>query len=176
MRRKKKERLAHETFWAVFAAVNLGINSIEVPRHVNQVRCRYYGANDDDLERMVKQVKSINQLDLDETDITDEGMKHLIELDYLREIRLKGCRKITDIGMEYICQFKGLELLHLYGTAVTINGFDRIGELKHLNKLLVEADGKDPKLEEIFALLPKDCELIVNYKQNPPNDNAQKTR
>lgn len=169
MRRKKREKLDHKTFWATFVYFNLKTDVLKIPTHVDQVRFRYYGANDSDLHRMVQEVKSINQLDLDETDVTDEGMKYLLELSYLRELRLKGCQKITNQAMEFICKFEGLELLHLHDTEINTDGFQHIGNLKQLKRLLIQADFQDPKLEEIYASLPKDCNLTVNYKPYPPD-------
>jgi len=167
MRKKKREKLAEDTFWANFFYFNIPAHINEVPAHLDRVNFRYYSANDEDLFRMIEYVKSIYQLDLDETDVTDEGMKHLSQLDNITEIRLKGCREISDLGMAYICQFKGVELLHLYGTGVTTAGFGQIGLLTKLKTLIIEADINDPKLEEIYTALPPGCELIVSYKAYP---------
>jgi hypothetical protein len=171
MRKKKKEALAVQTFWANFFYFNLPKHLEEVPAHVERVNFRYYGANDDDLFCMLEKVKSIYQLDLDETDITNEGLAYLTRLENLTELRLKGCSQITNEAMDAICQFKGLELLHLIGTGITTEGFEKIGALKQLKMLLISAEPSDPKLEEIFISLTTDCEFIVNYKAYPFEEN-----
>jgi hypothetical protein len=167
MRRKKKAALAIQTFWANFFYFNLPKHLEEVPAHVERVNFRYYGANDYDIQYMLEKVKSVYQLDLDETEITNEGLVYLMELDNLTELRLKGCTQITDAAMEVICKFKGVELLHLIGTGITTAGFGDIGKLNKLKRLLISAEPSDPKLEEIFASLAPGCEFIVNYKAYP---------
>ena len=167
MRRKKKEKLAHENFWATFAYFNFKSSIKVVPTHVKCANFRLYGACDEDLWRMVQGIETVDQLDLDETEVTNEGMKHLIQLKSLCELRLKGCWAITNAAMEYICQINGLELLHLHGTQINTDGLEQIGELKSLKRLLIEANREDPKLEDIYASLPKDCEMTVNYRRYP---------
>jgi len=97
----------------------------------------------------------------------NEGIKELVKLDYITELRLKGCENITNEAMPFICDIKGLELLHLIGTSITTAGFQQIGKLNLLKKLLISADRDDPLLEEIYVNLPKDCEFIVDYKRYP---------
>jgi hypothetical protein len=167
MRRKKKEALAIHSFWSNFFYFNIPKHLDEIPSHVERVNFRYYGASDEDLLLMLEKVKSIYQLDLDETDITNEGIEHLTRLDYVTEIRLKGCRQINNEAMNSICQLKGLELLHLVGTGIDTDGFEKISHLKNLKRLLISAERSDPKLEEIYISLAQNCEFIVNYKAYP---------
>lgn len=168
MRSKKRERLAEQEFWGNFYDINVPKHIPGIPLHVQQVRFRLYDhVTDDHLVRMVTGIKSIGQLDLDETDITNAGIEELVKLDYITELRLKGCRTITNDAMPIICNIKGLELLHLIGTSITTEGFGNIGKLTSLKKLLIRADREDPLLEEIYVNLPKDCEFIVDYKGYP---------
>ena len=168
---KKREKLAEQEFWGTFYYMNVPNHIDGIPLHVEQVRFRLYNHVDDDhLRRMVQGVKSVGQLDLDETDITNEGIEELVKLDYISELRLKGCHHITDGAMPFICSIKGLELLHLIGTSITTAGFQQIGKLTSLKKLLIRAEREDPLLEEIYINLPKGCEFIVNYKGYPFNE------
>lgn len=167
MRRKKQLKLAEEAFWSDFFYFNIPNHINEVPEHVERVNFRYYNVDDEGLLRMIAYVKSIGQLDLDGTDITNEGVKYLVQLNNITEIRFKGCRSIDNNAMPYICQIKGLELLHLIGTSVTTDGFAQIGNLKQLKTLLISADTDDPKLEEIYASLAPSCQMIVDYKSYP---------
>lgn len=167
MRKRKQAKLAHTRFWANFCYFNLPTNTKKIPSHINRVNFRYYHANDDDLERMVEVIKSIDQLDLDETDVSEKGIEHLNKLELIKEIRLKGCHNINDQAMPFLCKLKGVELLHLKGTAITTNGFEHIAKLKNLKTLLISAEENDPLLPEIFVSLPKGCAFIVNYKAYP---------
>ena len=105
MRKNKKGKLEHDLFWSNFFHFNVPAHLNEVPEHMERVNFRHYHANDDDLLLMVSVVKSIYQLDLDETDITNVGINHLTQLNHLTEIRLKGCRQIDNGAMADICSF-----------------------------------------------------------------------
>jgi hypothetical protein len=171
MRKKKQEKLAEELFWGTFYYMNVPKHFEGIPEHVEHVRFRLYDYVDDDhLRRMVEVVKSVGMLDLDATEITNLGVKELVQLDNISELRLKGCRNIDNGAMDYICQLKGLTLLHLIGTEITTDGFEKINHLKNLQKLLIRADIEDPKLEEIYANLAPGCKMIVNYKEYPFNE------
>lgn len=174
MRRKKKQRLKEEAFWATFFHINVPRHLEEVPDHLERVNFRVCGVDDEGLALMAGPVKSINQLDLDDTDITIEGLRHLARLDYIRELRLKECRRIDNEAMEVIVKIKGLELLHLGGTAINVYGLASIGDLKELKLLLISAAGEEEKeLPRIAALLPPGCELIVNhqtYRREKPGE------
>jgi hypothetical protein len=168
MKSKKREKQADKQFWETFYYMNVASRNSETPFHIEKVRFRLYDyVDDDDLVRMVNGIRSVGQLDLDETDITNAGIEALVELDYVTELRLKGCSNITNEAMPFICAIKGLELLHLIGTAVDGDGFAHIGNLKHLKTLLIPKEIDSTLLEEIFVNLPKDCELIVGYKIYP---------
>jgi hypothetical protein len=171
MKSKKRNKRAEKEFWETFYYMNVPKHFEGIPEHVENVRFRLYDHVDDDhLILMVQGIKSVGQLDLDETDITNSGVKELLKLDNLTELRLKGCINITDEAMPSICSIKGLELLHLIGTSITTAGYDNIANLKNLKKLLIPADRDDPKLEEIYANLAPGCEMIVNYKYYPFNE------
>ena len=171
MRNKKKEKQADQQFWTTFYYMNVPRHIPGIPLHVEQVRFRLYDHVDDDhLIRMVQGIKSVGQLDLDETEITNLGIEELVKLDSIKELRLKGCRNITNEAMPFICAIKGLELLHLIGTAITSAGFQQIGKLSSLKTLLIRADRDDPLLEEIYVNLPQGCEFIVDYKIYPFSD------
>jgi hypothetical protein len=167
MRRKKQEKLAESEFWSNFFYFNIPAHINKIPEHIDRVNFRRYHASDSDMGRMVKVVRSIGQLDLDETEISSDGIEQLVKMDNITEIRLKGCYNINNRAMAHICNLKGVELLHLKGTAVTTGGFERISNLKTLRTLLIGAAPDDPKLKEIFVSLPKGCVFIVNYKAYP---------
>ncbi len=168
MSNKKRLKFIEENFWSTFYAINVPKHIKGIPEHIEHVRFRLYDhVEDAHLTIMVKDVKSVGMLDLDETYITNEGIKELTKLESIRELRLKGCSEITDEAMPYICAIKGLELLHLIGTNVTENGFAEINKLTQLKKLLIPREIADAVLEEIYVNLPNGCELIVAYKIYP---------
>ena len=165
MRKKKKQKLKDDAFWASFCYFNLPKEQDEIPVHMRRVNFRLGGVTDEGLELMAGYIISIEQLDLDETEISNEGLRNLTQLENIKELRLKGCTGINDDGLLYLYQMAGLELLHLGGTSVTVNGLKEIGQLKRLKTLLISADDAEMELlPQVAAQLPEDCELIVNHQ------------
>ena len=69
---------------------------------------------------------NIEVLCLEDTQVTDAGLKHLKRLPKLSWLEL-GNTKVTDAGLEHLRSLTGLERLHLDGTQVTDAG---VNELK----------------------------------------------
>lgn len=167
MRKKKQEKLKEEQFWSTFCYFNLPKNRVHLPADLERVNFRIWDyVNDEHLLLMMSRIKSINYLDLDETDITNKGISHLTQLDHIKELRLKGITAIDDGCMESLSKLKGLELLHLGGTSVTLNGLTQLGSLQKLRVLLLSLTATEEiriKMLELKKLLPG-CEFIFNYK------------
>ncbi|HEY9364235.1 MAG TPA: hypothetical protein VIQ00_13295 [Chitinophagaceae bacterium] len=168
MRKKKMEKLRERRFWAHFHYyARLPEDIDEIPACIKHVRCRTSEIDDYGLSQMVTVVKSIDMLDLDDTEITNEGIMHLTKLENLKELRLKECRQIDNDCLQYLNQITTLELLHLGGTAVTLDGLEKLISLKNLQTLLVSSDDEMEivkiQLLKIAAALPR-CEFIVNHK------------
>jgi len=122
--------------------------------------------DDDGFAYLMEKVKGVDMLDLNETDISNESIKLLIQLEYVKEIRAKGCHGLDNDCIPYLSQIPSLEFLHLKYTEITIDGLLRLSGLPNLKTLMFSADDEDDikgKLLELHALLP-DCELVVNGK------------
>jgi len=167
LRKKKQEKLKEEQFWSTFCYFNLPKNRVTIPADLERVNFRIWDyVNDEHLLLMMSRIKSINYLDLDETDITNEGINHLTQLNHIKELRLKGIAAIDDGCMQSLSKLKGLELLHLGGTSVTLNGLTQLGSLQNLRVLLLSLTASEEireKMLELKKLLPG-CEFIFNYK------------
>jgi len=179
LRKKKLQQLKEQQFWSTFFYFNVPKHLTEIPAHIDRVNFRIWDhVEDDHLLLMLSKVKSINMLDLDETDITNEGIKYLTKLEQLKELRLKGIQQIDDDCMEQLNQIKDLELLHLGGTSVTLDGLSKLSDLQKLKVLLLsvpEAEEIKEKMLLLNAMLPH-CEFILNYKSyefDEENNNTQ---
>lgn len=165
MRRKKLLRLKEEQFWRSFCYFNLPDGVNEIPTSFQRVNFRIYNVDDEGLLRMVGYVRSIVQLDLDGTDITNEGIGYLTQLESLKELRLKECLAIDNGCIDFLCEIQSLELLHLGGTGINLDGLEKIGCLRNLKLLLVSAsEGEEEFLSKIETALPPECEFLVNHK------------
>ena len=167
MRKKKKQKLKEQQFWSTFAFFSTPKLQDEIPTHLERVNFRIWNSvEDDEIEMMVTHVRSINMLDLDETDITNYSIQLLAQLSFIKELRLKGCRKIDDEGIPHINNIKGLELLHIDGTSISINGVLQLSASHPLRMLLIGVDAPEQHLTELAAIAQRfpESELIVNHK------------
>ncbi|KAL5526565.1 hypothetical protein ACEPAF_8289 [Sanghuangporus sanghuang] len=101
---------------------------------------------DDDLA-CLSRLQSLESLFLDDTQIGDVAIMHLIGLRrVLSHLELSWNERITDNAIPTLCRFPSLSFLSLKGTRVTIKG---------LRKLAYHAEDRDKK---ISIILPSDCE------------------
>jgi hypothetical protein len=167
LRKKKKQKLKEQQFWSTFAFFSTPKLQDEIPIHLERVNFRIWNSvEDDEIELMVTHVRSINMLDLDETDITNYSIQLVTKLSFIKELRLKGCRKIDDKAIPHINNIKGLELLHIDGTSISINGVLQLSASHTFRMLLIGVDEPEQHQEELTTIAQRfpDCELIVNHK------------
>lgn len=120
--------------------------------------------NDDGFAFLIDNVRGVNMLDLDETEIGNESINKITHLEYVKELRLKGCRNIDDDCISDINKLSSLELLHVKGTKITIEGLLQLRNLKNLSTLLFSADETEDLSNKIATLQNQmpNCKLIVN--------------
>lgn len=122
--------------------------------------------DDEAFAYIIQAVKGVEMLDLNETEITAESIRLLANWEYLKELRLRGCRQIDNDAIPYFREIKELELLHLKGTKVTINGLLQLGSLPRLKTLLFSDEEPEllvDRMREMEKLFPN-CEFIIDGK------------
>ena len=167
MLKKKQEKLKEDQFWSMFYSFHSPKNRVHTPPDLERVNFRIWDhVNDDHLLMMMSRVRSINFLDLDETDISNEGVNHLTRLEHIKELRLKGIPAINDDCMASLNKITSLELLHLGGTSVTLKGLMQLGCLQNLKVVLLSLTASEAIREQMLELkkLLPGCEFILNYK------------
>ena len=165
MKTNKNVLQAEKIFWQNFRSANSLKQDVEIPERMKRVNFRIIGVNDEGLRIMTGAIKHINQLDLDDTSVTNDGIAHLQHLETLNELRLKECMHIDDESMDTISKLTTLTLLHIGGTNISLNAMKQISTLTNLKTLLISAPANsDENLTDIAILLPPDCELIVNHR------------
>ncbi|RXK57695.1 hypothetical protein ESA94_19410 [Lacibacter luteus] len=167
MRKKKKQKLKEQQFWSTFAYFSRPQLPDAVPTELDRVNFRIWDSvTDDEIELMMTHVRSINMLDLDETEITNYSIELLTQLSFIKELRLKGCNQIDDTAIAHINNIKGLELLHLGGTSISINGLLQLNSEHAFKTLLISVDEPEKYNNELSTLAQRfaDCQLIVNHK------------
>ena len=122
--------------------------------------------DDEGFAYLVSNVKGINMLDLNETEITNESIKLLTSLEYVKELRLKGCENVNDDCAGHLNKITSLDFLHLKDTAVTIDGLLKLTSLTNLKKILFSADDAEAikeKMLQLKTMLPY-CDFVINSK------------
>lgn len=167
MRRKKQEKLKEEIFWNTFYYFNKPSEPGTIPSHFKRVNFRIWDqVNDDDIMRMNSRVSSIYQLDLDETDISIDAIESLTRIDFITELRLKGISELDNNCVKFLDKINGLELLHIGGTSITLDGILKMTASDKLKTLLFTHEQNRPAREKMLALqqLFPSCNFIVNHK------------
>ncbi len=80
---------------------------------------------------------SLGMLDLNRTKVTDDGLKHVANLSKLTSLSLNGNR-INDDGLVHLQSMKTLFQIYLNGTDITVKGFVTIAQLPNLRFLSVK--------------------------------------
>lgn len=120
--------------------------------------------DDDGLEVALTHVKGIDMLDLNETEITNKGIQILTELEYIKELRLKGVHNIDDGCINDLNKITSLEFLHVRYTGITIDGVLKLDKLINLKKIIFTDENVDAnKMLQLKEMHPN-CEFLVNSK------------
>jgi hypothetical protein len=109
-------------------------------------------------------VKGVNMLDLNETQISNESIKLLTRLEYVNELRAKGCGELDNGCIKYLDQLTSLSFLHVKSTAVTIDGLLQLSHLTKLKELMFSAEetgNMQDKMLQLKKQLPG-CSFTVN--------------
>ena len=157
-----KEKQKEKYFWKR----QFNISRLEdIPKEIKRYNFRDTEVDDEWLFWITASVKVIHQLDLDNTLVTDEGIKHLSKLESITELRLKGCHSISNACLGDLKKLMGLELLHLGGTAVDLSSIHELKALKNLKMLLLSSNDSVEIIVEKAATFKKifpSCEIIIN--------------
>lgn len=115
-----------------------------------------------DLLEPISTLLLIQRLDLDCTDITDDGLAYLKNLPNLKELRLKDNPQLTQACTQHLSQIKSLEQLHLGNTFESIAGLSKLRMLPRLGELILEIgyDSYHSHLVRLSLKMPH-CEILV---------------
>lgn len=158
MSRKKKEKELKRKY---------GKMAESMEPYYHQLDLRLLDELDDEaFEFIMAKVKGVNMLDLNETGITNDSIALLDRLEYLYELRAKGCSGLDDHCIDSLGRLKQLRFLHLKSTGITIDGLLRLQPMPGLKELLFSAEEDkdlDAKMRQLEKQQP-DCSFVVNGK------------
>lgn len=122
--------------------------------------------DDEGFAYLIAGVKSVNMLDLNEIDITNQSIKLLAKLEYVKELRAKGIHALTDDCIEDLNKINGLEFLHVKNTGITIDGLLKLNGQHQLKTILFSADDVEAIKDKMLQLkgMHPGCEFIIDGK------------
>lgn len=122
--------------------------------------------DDEGLAYMLTNVKGINMLDLNETEITNASITLLTTLEYVNELRLKGCTDIDDDCIADLNKITSLQFLHVKDTGITIDGLLQLTQLKKLGEVLFSAADVEIIKEKLlkFTRMHPNCKIVIDGK------------
>lgn len=140
------------------------VEELEQLRTFNKLKkVDFYGANLNDLGlKYVANCKSIEVLNLQFTEITDEGIQYLVKLKKLKFLRLKECEQITNECIPFLNKISSLENLQIQETEI-----DEIGlldlHLPNLTFLCIEIFDNNFQYDSLVQFSKKNpnCEIIA---------------
>lgn len=110
----------HEEYFYNLTRVNFGSGS--------HGRETYAMFDDETLALMVRHMNAFSKfhiLDLSSTGVSDNGLRSLVDLNYIDELRLHSTN-VSDAGLPYIVQLKDLKQIDLSRTNVTATGVAKL--------------------------------------------------
>lgn len=124
--------------------------------------------NDVGLE-IISSLTNITMLHLAGTEITNEGLRHLVTMHKLGDLVLKENEQLTDECLIYLKQITALHTLHLASTSISVSALLELKVLPNMDALILDEDmiaGKsdEQKLREILETLSKHwpgCEIRI---------------
>lgn len=105
-------------------------------------------------------LKKLEALYLQESDVTDEGLKEVSRFTNLKVLFLGGT-KIGDSGLKHLANLKKLEELTLIGTKVTDKGMEHLAKITTLTRLELTFTGVGDKGVKQFLPLKKLATLCL---------------
>ena len=77
-------------------------------------------------------IENLQYINLSSRSVTDEVIRSIEKLIFLKHLKLEGCTNITDIAMKYISRLPFLLILNVCSCNLTLSGFSFISKLKSL--------------------------------------------
>jgi Leucine-rich repeat (LRR) protein len=116
----------------------------------------------DELLDQLCHVTLLQELDLTDSKISDNGLLYLERLANLRKLDLSGCKSITDDGLRNLAGLSNLEELNLTKSGVTGQGFSHLKELEKLRQVILSSG----------QINSAGSKAINDFKRSTPNCNV----
>lgn len=118
--------------------------------------------NDEGLAH-VSNCRGIENLNLQDTEITNDGLKYLQNLTLLKYLRLKENSQLTDDCIPHLIELDYLQNLQIQETSITENGLKKLTVLQRLDMLVIDVYNNNYTFDGLLQIsreLP-DCEILA---------------
>jgi hypothetical protein len=113
----------------------------------------FSGTNLDDVGlRHVSSVSTLENLDLQDTKITDEGLACLERLPRLQYLRLKENAQLTNACVPGLLRLSSLVDLQIHETSIDQHGLDELVAMKNLRNIIIDVWDGNYSFEALLAL------------------------
>lgn len=116
--------------------------------------------NDDYFAMLTDKVKIMHAIYLKETDITDEGVKHISKLRGLKSLTLMKHPKITKASLPYLNKLVDLEYLDIWDTGIILEDLAELDQLKNIKEVCIASS---VRIEEGGSFHDLDNEVILEH-------------
>ena len=118
---------------------------------------------DDEGLSTVSDYIEIENLNLQETEITNNGIKYLKKLKYLNILRLKGNPQLTNECIPYLTDLENLQELQIHETSIDQDGLEKLVVLEHLENIVLEVWENNFTYEGLlkFSIAMPNCTILA---------------
>lgn len=132
---------------------------------------KYTGIDSDEDDQfflyLTSRVPVIHSIDLRCTFITDEGVRYISNLKGLKELSLRNHNKITQESLPFLNQLTDLVYLDLSKTEITLDDLASLSNLQNLKELHISTEETKEYIEEKISNLKQvlpNCIFSVNFE------------
>jgi hypothetical protein len=131
--------------------LRLGTPELAALRRIRWLTLRHHTADDETL-LAVGQLINLENLSLEDAQVTDEGFAGLASCIYLQNLHLARCHGLTDKSIDTLLRLPQLKSVHIdYCNGLTAHGIARLSQIRTIEFVRLEAA---PELaREVFSAL-----------------------
>ena len=135
------------------------LTALKLLEHLNAASA---DLNDDHLE-IIGQLVSLELLDLDLTELSDQSLRFIEPLQNLRELRLKDNPQLTDECIPSLIQLTSLKQVHIENTGITWKGLKQLVSEVDLESVILGSEFNDFE-DELLTISSLRPEMEILFK------------